>query len=331
MSEFSEEDYQPERGGYASASFGESDYDGHPLLATIICVVLMFFSLAGGADRHEMHRNGAELVGYIIGGGVFAAMLWGIAYAITIKRASPGWKAGSLITLILVGLLVGLLRVGTQNIAMHDDVAAAHRQLAGLVSNGIDSAPLAPGEDSGPMTRMTAAMINVMLADSKSFSTASTAAGLDQLTDLSGLTKSSAVLDHCDRVAALTGRADEIGGHFPAYADAVRKEGERATAQGSASQEEIDAFLDGMKDKSSKLTHQWAQVAQFTTDSAALCRILARRHWQKDARGKVLFTNNADLAAASTLLDRIRATGADIERARAEARASMTHGEASPQ
>ena len=324
MSEFSEDDYRPERGAYASASFGASEYDGHPLLATVICIILMFFSLIGGAGRHEAHGSGAELAGYIMGGAVFAAMLWGIAYAITIKRASPGWKIGSLITLIIVGLLVGVLKVGLQNVAVHDDMDAARNQMNGVLSNGINAAPLAPGEDAGPLTRMMATAINGPLADSKAFAAASTAAGLEQVSSFQGLTKTSPVLDHCDKVTALAGLAGEIGGHFPTYVAAARKEGEAAIARGGATQEEVDAAVQGMNGSSDKFTHQWSVVARFATDGGAMCQVLARRHWKMGADGKVLFTDNADLAQASAILARIRVSGAEIERNRAEARAGAT-------
>ena len=324
MSEFSEEAYRPERGAYASASFGASEYDGHPLLATVVCIILMFFSLIGGAGRHEAHGSGAELAGYIMGGAVFAAMLWGIAYAITIRRASPGWKIGSLITLIIVGLLVAVLKVGVQNVAMHDDMAAARNQMSGVLSNGVDAAPLAPGEEAGPLTRMMAMVINGSLADGKAFAAASAAAGLQQVSGFQGLTKASPVLDHCDKVAALAGLASEIGGHFPTYVATARKEGEAAIARGAATQEEVDGAVEGMNRNSGKFAHQWAVVAQFATDGGAMCRVLARRHWRMGADGKVLFTDNADLAQASALLARIRISGAEIERTRAEARAGVT-------
>lgn len=85
---------------------------GHPLLATAICVGLLLLSLAGQGAAQIAHEDGpAFSVGFVLGGALFGAILWGIAYAITIRKASPGWKAGSLIVLALLGGFVALAKV----------------------------------------------------------------------------------------------------------------------------------------------------------------------------------------------------------------------------
>lgn len=84
---------------------------GRPLLATLICVGVLALSLAGQSTTPMEPGGPASSAGFVFGGAVFGAILWGIAFAITIRKASTGWKAGSLILLALLGGLVALARV----------------------------------------------------------------------------------------------------------------------------------------------------------------------------------------------------------------------------
>jgi len=105
----------PQAGPVSSAAPGRTG--GRPLLATLICVGVLALALAGqGTTRAEPSDDLAFSVGSVFGGAVFGAILWGIAYAITIRKASAGWKAGSLIVLAVLGGLVALadvVRTGT--------------------------------------------------------------------------------------------------------------------------------------------------------------------------------------------------------------------------
>ena len=85
---------------------------GRPLLATSICAGLLLLSLAGRDETPMTAEGTGELIGYVFGGAVFGMILWGIAFAITIRKASTRWKAGSLIALAVLGGLVALSRVG---------------------------------------------------------------------------------------------------------------------------------------------------------------------------------------------------------------------------
>jgi hypothetical protein len=294
------------------------EYGGHPGVATGVCTVLLLASLASGSADAPM-RNNAEMLGNLMGGAFFGAILWGISYAITIKRASPGWKAGSLIALMVTGLLVSILKLGAHGNALHEDAAARRQQMQGVLANGVNSAPITPGADAGPLTRMGAMSVNRIMADAKAFDAESKAAGLQQLLSFDGITYSSPLLDHCDRIAALTVHAGQIESSFPAYIAASRKEGDAAVAAGTLTQDALDGFIEGAAKSRAGFERQWTLVGQITTDATGLCRLLARRHWRRGADGKILFPT-AELHEAQPILARIDKAGAEVEQIRGAAR-----------
>jgi len=84
---------------------------GHPLIATAICLGLLLLSLAGQSATPMDLDGPASSAGFVFGGALFGAILWGIAFAITIRKASTRWKLGSLIVLAVLGGLIALNKV----------------------------------------------------------------------------------------------------------------------------------------------------------------------------------------------------------------------------
>ncbi len=84
---------------------------GYPLAATIIVSLLLVLALFGGRDNDAGVSSGAESIGFILGWAFAGVFLWGIAWAITIRHASRGWKWSSFATVVALGLLTGLARL----------------------------------------------------------------------------------------------------------------------------------------------------------------------------------------------------------------------------
>jgi hypothetical protein len=55
----------------------------------------------------------AYAVGVALAGAFFGAIPWAIAFAITIRKASRGWKLGSLAALAMLGAFVALTKIGS--------------------------------------------------------------------------------------------------------------------------------------------------------------------------------------------------------------------------
>jgi hypothetical protein len=323
VSDYSDEGNEPEAGGYAGAGYGEG-YGGHPGIATSICALLLVASCAGSHGGAMVSAGGdegrAELIGMIMGGAIVGMILWAIAYAITIKRASPGWKVGSAIFLVILGLVVSLVRVGIAGSATREDAGEALTQMQSVVSSNGKNGPIKPSADAGPMTSLSTTFINDEIAQSKQYDAEATAAGLEMVLSFKGLTKSSPVLDHCDRVASLAARAESNKARFPERIANLRKQGDAYVARGDFDQRNLDALLAGMSDNRAVYDRQWALTGQLSTDAASLCRVLARRHWQMSESGQVLFTSHADLSEAQPILTRINATAAEWRKGQDDAR-----------
>jgi hypothetical protein len=102
----------PVPAGFAPPAVAPRRGGGRPLLATAICAGLLLLWLAGRSSVPTQSRDLAYFSGVAIAGALFGAILWGIAFAITIRKASKGWKAGSLILLALIGASVALTKLG---------------------------------------------------------------------------------------------------------------------------------------------------------------------------------------------------------------------------
>jgi hypothetical protein len=91
---------------------------GRPLIATAICAGVLLLWLASNSSIHPRSGVGpAYFVGVALGGAFFGAILWGISFAITIRKASRGWKLGSLAALVVLGGLVAFAKVGSPSAA----------------------------------------------------------------------------------------------------------------------------------------------------------------------------------------------------------------------
>jgi len=274
---------------------------GRPVLATLIGALVLLLPLGAPPGGHAPYDLPGRL-GALTGFALVALIVWGLCYAITIKRAVAGWKIASLVILILVGLLVGVIRIGQQSIARDDDeTMVLSAQLKALAAKDPASATFEAGADAGPITRLTAAMAEPILADARRLAAAQKAAGLDQLLSLEGVTQSSPMLDHCDQVAALAPMTSANVARFPVYLAAVRKEGDAIVAAGQASRGNVDSFIRGLTASQEKFVRQGTLATRIAEGGAELCRILARRNWTRGPDGRINFTNNDDLAAAQAV------------------------------
>ena len=83
----------------------------YPLPATIIICLLLLLALIGGQGRDAGVTSEAQGIGFVFGWALSGLILWGIAWLITIRHASRGWKWGSFCIVAVVGVLTGLVRL----------------------------------------------------------------------------------------------------------------------------------------------------------------------------------------------------------------------------
>lgn len=292
---------------YQGPSFADEEPGGgRPLLATAICCGFLILSVAASV------REVPELPVAIGAQMVFGAMMWGIAYAATIRRSTRAWKIGSFAIVMVVAVLAALVRVGGSTAALRDDAASAANEMERvLASSDPENTRMRAG--GGPLSQMMAAFLNGVLEDSSRFEREAAAAGVEQVLTQRGLTRSSPVLRNCGRIAALSPLADSLAGNVDRHLAAAHAIGERAIASGEMPRAALNGFENGAQSSKGDYRRQWALNAQLGSEAAALCRLLAKGRW-RDQNGRIGFDSDADVAVFNRGIERIRAIGAEQER-----------------
>jgi hypothetical protein len=295
---------------------------GHPLVATIVGVVFLLLMAASSRESGASGLQGqAEKLIYLATSAVVgAAIVWGIAYAITIRKASTGWKIGSLIAIAIASLLSTAIRMSHRG-AYLDDAMAVSNQIQEVARTG-KADGLKLDEGGGPMSRMTAAMLKPLLADSAAYQQEMQAAGLVEVVGLEGLTRTSPVLDHCDALDRLADQAKHYGSRWQDHMAAAVAIGREAVRAGEMPAEALRGFESGARETGGKTARQWELSGLTATEAAAICRVLARRNW--DMKGNMAeFRNGADLAEFNRHGARYEAYAAESERIRAGSKAAL--------
>lgn len=276
---------------------------GHPLLATIVCMLLLLLTRCG-ASGEGCPSSGTSLIGAIVGGALIGLVLWGIAYAITIRRASPRWKAASLVVLLCVGLWTSAADIAARKQAFDRDLAAA-KLLFQQAQGRKPGTALAIPADAGTLTRMAAASMNASLADMDRQVIAQRAAGLADILQLRVPRTSAPVLDDCDRFDALKNNAQAKRANDPSHIAAARAVADADVAAGKIDRTLTDDFLKGMALSRYAIEGRWDHLVAQAKAASQVCRILARRHWIPAPHGTVAFTNTAEVAAVNAILHRL--------------------------
>jgi hypothetical protein len=279
---------------------------GHSLLATIVCVLLLLLSRCGGASSERGFYSNAEMMGVVVGGGLIGLVLWGIAYAITIRRASSRWKVASLCLLLSVGLWTGAANVAARKQAFDRDLAASKLLFQQAQGRKPGTALVIPA-GAGTLTRMAAASMNASLADIDRQVVAQRAAGLADILQLRVPRTSPPVLEDCARFDALMDNARAKRATDPLHIVAARAVADADVAAGKIDRSLTDNVLNGMKRNRYTVERRWDRLAAQAQTASQVCVILARRHWITTSDGAVAFTNQADVAAVNAVLRRLDA------------------------
>ncbi|HWI86510.1 MAG TPA: hypothetical protein VNT42_09340 [Sphingomonas sp.] len=156
-----------------------------------------------------------------------------------------------------------------------------------------------------PLMRITAAMTNAAVADTRAYDAELDATGVEKILTLEGLTPGSPVLDHCDKISFMVERANAMGGRYADYIALARKQGEIEIAAHQLQPIELAGFLDGMAKQRTGFEQRWAATAGLAREAAALCTVLARRHWRVGP-SDVLEIEEPDLTEAQRLTESVQ-------------------------
>jgi hypothetical protein len=162
-----------------------------------------------------------------------------------------------------------------------------------------------------PLLRVMAASDAAVQADEKAFHDEFEATEISKLMALKGVTPASPILDNCDRISALADRADAIGKRYPDYLAIGRKQGEAEVAAAQLGPADVDAYMKNMAGQQARHEQGWALTGKMTREVAALCTVLARRHWRIGSAGQIE-VDDPDKAELINLLESVQADGQQL-------------------
>jgi hypothetical protein len=275
-----------------------------PLIATIVAAALLLLLAFWMPRNLDTGHNDSSVIGGLVSGLIIAVILWGIAFAITIRRAAGGWQVGTLLFTLAVGVSSQVAAITLAAHRISGDMATVSQQFRALSAGGqaLDRVP----EGTGPVSRISAVFLNGTLQDRRAFDRDAETLGVIQILSHEGLTRSSPVLRHCADFEAFAARARTIGssgweGHFAE----ARRIADEAVRNNEMTAGDADSFFASAQDNHYSYQRQWALDAEMVEDAQELCELLARRPWV--ARGNhILFPNPADLTEARFHIERVQ-------------------------
>jgi hypothetical protein len=291
--------------------------EGHPLAAALIgCAVLV----AGGYFGLP-YLPPLPLIAIMAAAMVVALILWGIGYAITIRRANANWKLLSF--LLLLGTAAG---VGYYATWAHEQRIKNDMRTLMEMQIGPDGLPVFPAgaENRGPISKFYIAFIRDLSEGQRALDEDARKAGVQLLSDASALKANPALLSHCSVLTELKGKSHAMVER--------RREGFRAFVKAVADSDYPKVYKDEIgrsltvDDTDANLVEIDGVQARMFDAALGACNVLARRRWVP--QGPVfMFTNTADLTAFSAFGQQQNQASAELQRHNNEARMRMRNGQ----
>ncbi len=294
--------------------------DSFPMAATITgAIVILVVSVM--IYNFSSHRH---MLATTLGAGTVVALLvWAVAFLVTLRRAPIGWKIGSFFAMIVVGLVAGVVGIGTTITAMQDDV----RAIAEVKINQNFGLELPEGGARGPISKATFAYLKIVVDDAMKHRQALQALDYDAMTSPDALKQHDGLLSHCDQRATVTPMIEAYYARRRAafikwQADLNAIDMDENFRKGfAAAGDRSHGRFDNLLQRAA--TNEHAQIGELV----AMCQILARHHWVEQF-GRIAFTSPADLRDFNAHNRREQDLSAESSALMRESLATMESGQA---
>jgi hypothetical protein len=278
--------------------------EGHPFAAALIgCAVILVGGYFG-----LMYLPPWPLPVIMAVALVVALVLWGIGYAVTIKRATANWKLLSFLLLLVTAAAVGFSATHFHEQRIKADLRTLMEMQVG--PNGFPIFP--PGaENRGPISKLYVAFIREMVDGQRAVDDAAEKAGLQLLSNAAALHAKPALLSNCGKIAEIkTMSHDMIERRRTLFRNLVKALDET---------DYPEAFKKGIRDSMAtdqtdeNLVEMDSIQGRILDAAQGACTVLARRHWAP--QGPVfMFSNAADLASFGAFGQRQNQAAAELQR-----------------
>ena len=264
--------------------------DGHPWLAMAAgaIAILVVTIAAMNLLPVEVAGHGAAALGAVT---LLAAIIWGVAWFLTLRDATTGWKIAVGAVIWGMALLTVAGAIAWSNIAVRIDIADARRLR--VDANGDPYMP--PGMRPGPITRAMFDFLHDMTSEQHKRQAEFQVMGMDRLHDAWMVSNTPGILKDCGRfvraepeIAASDQRVEAaIRRVHVRLSEVVRDEALRAELI-KAFDKGVDSNRDNMRRSSALQRHQLEL-------GGALCAFLASHRWKAQGN-QFMFFSQSDLA-----------------------------------
>lgn len=293
------------------------DNEGRPGLAAAICAILTLLSTC--SFRPDEIAGETAPIAFMLGQTVGVALFfWGIAFAITIRKASPGWIFGSLGIALGAGLIAFLINIGSMATDAQEQRADTTvdqvSDTLDYIRDGEFHRQLPTDDTIEPTPRLLNAMMNSVNADDQAFLEEATEIGLIDFLNFEGVTPQSAIFQNCDAIGSLHDRANYYRGRMSHHLAVTRRFGENMVRNRDISMADLDAFMAGTDEGRAGFLRNWEVNGLVAQEAAAACQVLARSDWELDGNGMPLFATQEQADAFNRSMVQIAAYQQEVQR-----------------
>jgi hypothetical protein len=261
--------------------------DSFPLAATITgSIVILVVSVA--INSFASHRH--MLVTTLGAGTVVALLVWIVAFLVTLRRAPIGWKIGSFFAMIVIGLVAGVIGIGTAITALQDDM----RAIAEIKVNPYSGLEMPDGGARGPISKAAFTYFKAVVDDAMKHRAALKGLGYEAMTSASALRNNPQLLSHCDQRATVTPMIEAYYARRRTAYGKFRADLSAIDIDENFRKGLIDGVDKAQKDHGDLLERAAANEHGQIGELIAMCQILARHRWIEQF-GNIAFTNPGDL------------------------------------
>jgi hypothetical protein len=252
---------------------------------------------------------------------VVAGLLWGLAYLITIRRATANWKLLSFMLLLITAAGVGYTATWIAEQRIKTDLRTLMEME--LDRDGFPRFP-AGAENRGPISKLYVAFVRELIDGQHALDAEAEKAGVRLLADASALKANPRILSDCAKVAAVKQSANAMlerrRTRFKDLVQALQR-----TDYPAAFKRGIIEGLTG-DDTDDNIVQMQSIQGRILDAAQGACTVLARRRWVPE--GPVfMFTNDADLEAFSAWGQRQNEAAAELQRLQTASRIRLQEGQ----
>jgi len=291
--------------------------EGHPLLATLIGCALL---IAGGWFGLPWLPP-APLIVIMAAAMVVAGLIWGIAYLVTLRRATANWKLLSFMALLLTAAAVGYAATWIAEQRLKADLSTLME-----VQMDPDGFPIFPpgAENRGPISKLYVGFAREMVEGQRAFDAEADKADLDLFADAGALRARPAILSDCGRIAKVKASGQTMierrRAGFKAMIDAIQR-----TDYPELFKRGVISGMTG--DQTDETLTEMAAIQGRLLDAVqGACTVLARRRWVPEG-AVFMFTNDGDLNAFSAFGQQQNQANAELQRMQMASRQRLREGQ----